>query len=143
MKDTPHTPEPWSAEPGYGYGRSFSAWGICAADDAVAVTTLLGNETDQTNARRIVACVNACRGFSTEYLEAVVAEGESLQKRKIDAGKSADAAVATLTRRCDELLEALRTIAVQSLGEDWTPEQAIQFVRQHARSAIMTAETRA
>ena len=132
MKGTPHTPEPWSAKPGYGYGRSFSAYGICAADDAVAVTTLLGPEIDQANARRIVACVNACRGFSTQYLESVVAEGESLQRRKIDAGKIADATVATLTRRCDELLEALRTV--------WTAEQAIQFVKKHARAAIASVK---
>lgn len=39
----------------------------------------------------------------------------------------------------DALVEALRIIASQSIGDDWTPEQAIKFVRQHAREALTLA----
>lgn len=40
----------------------------------------------------------------------------------------------------DAMREALRTIANQSLGDDWTAEQAISFVRQHAKAALKLAE---
>lgn len=34
------------------------------------------------------------------------------------------------------MLEALRIIASQSIGDDWTPEQAITFVKQHAKETL-------
>ena len=43
---------------------------------------------------------------------------------------------AALIAAAPDLLEALRMIANQSCGPDWTPEQAMQFVRIHARAAI-------
>ncbi len=39
-----------------------------------------------------------------------------------------------------ELLKALHTIKNQSLGPDWTAEQAIAFIKQHAKAAIAKAE---
>lgn len=41
-----------------------------------------------------------------------------------------------LARQRDELLEALRVCATQSVGPDWTPEQALAFIKQNARAAI-------
>lgn len=46
---------------------------------------------------------------------------------------------ARLIAAAPELLEALQVIASQSLGDDWTAEQAITFVKEHARSAIAKA----
>jgi hypothetical protein len=47
-----------------------------------------------------------------------------------------DAKNAVLLASSPMLLKALQTIASQSLGDDWTAEQAIAFVKQLAREAI-------
>lgn len=39
-----------------------------------------------------------------------------------------------------ELIEALRTCAAQSIGPDWTPEQAFAFIKQHAREVVGKVE---
>lgn len=65
-----HTKEPWFVEGGYSRDRDDKKWdqfSVCDASDAIATTTGLGN--DEANARRIVACVNACAGYSTDDLE--------------------------------------------------------------------------
>lgn len=38
------------------------------------------------------------------------------------------------------MYEALRTIKNQSLGSDWTAEQALDFIKQHAKEALAQAE---
>ena len=53
-----HTPEPWFFVRGMIYSH-----------------TQLGDG----NARRIVACVNACQGFETEELEQLVKDGDTLK----------------------------------------------------------------
>ena len=77
--------------------------------------------TSQHDARRIVACVNACAGMETEHLENQSMLGETLLDRfnllKSEAGK--------LTKQRDELLAALHdaatsleTIQLRSFGAD-------------------------
>jgi hypothetical protein len=60
----PHTPEPWTSgtDPSHFDAPEVrnSAWAMYVPTDA--------------DARRIVACVNACAGLSTEALEAGVLE---------------------------------------------------------------------
>lgn len=46
------------------------------------------------------------------------------------------AANAQIIAAAPELLAALQTIAAQSVGADWTAEQAIEFCKEHARAAI-------
>lgn len=46
---------------------------------------------------------------------------------------------ARLIAAAPELLEALRICASQSTGPDWTPGQALGFIRQHAHAAIAKA----
>ncbi len=41
------------------------------------------------------------------------------------------------------MYEALRTIKNQSLGSDWTAEQALDFIKQHAKEALAQAEGQA
>jgi hypothetical protein len=58
--ETKHSPEPWRVIADY------------AAMDAYGGQTCIasGGDGGAVNARRIVACVNACAGLSTEALEA-------------------------------------------------------------------------
>lgn len=58
----PHTPEPWR----HGVNAMIVADGLPVADCA---PDLCEDDTPEPNARRIVACVNACRGIPTEVLE--------------------------------------------------------------------------
>ena len=74
MSESKHTPEPW--EFGYGQTREFGMClgiGLNSAPDwhVVAVVSPADsvNHADEANARRIVACVNACAGVDTECLE--------------------------------------------------------------------------
>lgn len=70
-----HTREPWRVGE-----RTASYWGggsgptadIHGSDgDTVNTCDELGWGMDPADARRIVACVNACAGISTEYLESI------------------------------------------------------------------------
>lgn len=87
-----HTKEPWrirelrgdcfitaAIEPGMAYGPEIMG------DD---YTGHGGAERKRADARRIVACVNACEGFSIEELE-----GANLCKDSIDALKAHDTAL--------------------------------------------------
>jgi len=74
MSKSKHTPEPW--EFGYGQTREFGMClgiGLNSAPDwhVVAVVSPADsvNHADEANARRIVACVNACAGVETGHLE--------------------------------------------------------------------------
>ena len=65
MSETKHTPEPWKVNQD-GCGDLF-----ISGSNAEHVTDCGGVDDDTfiANARRIVACVNACKGLSTERLE--------------------------------------------------------------------------
>jgi hypothetical protein len=76
MSKTEHDPEPWRLEddiPGHGPNES-----------AVWPARVRGFPTTTANARRIVACVNACAGIPTEALEsgALLAELQRLRERE-------------------------------------------------------------
>ena len=62
-----HTPEPWSAkfEQSGGYDCMTNAWVIPEIDAVLD----RGDGRVEADARRIVACVNACRGIPTKLLE--------------------------------------------------------------------------
>ena len=59
----------------------------------------------EPDARRLVACWNACQGISTEGIEAITALGGMTHKMPVAAG---------LVRQRDDLLSALREIAETS-----------------------------
>jgi len=106
-----HTPEPWfiAEEPLILLNE------ICGNDengDPFIIASKNYNYPDlsNANARRIVACVNACRGLSTKELEEnglVSAVGHELL--------NLDAQLATVTAQRDELLKALKA----TLGPDY------------------------
>lgn len=69
---TQHTKEPWRIEP----ATKKDNWRIIGANGQV-ISTFSGN-MDMENARRIVACVNACAGITVEMLEAMPSGPASL-----------------------------------------------------------------
>lgn len=104
-----HTPEPWSAIDNNSY------WEIQSDDgqigDACASNFMVGGK-GEVNARRIVACVNACRGLSTKELEEnglVSAVGHELL--------NLDAQLAAVTAQRDELLAAMKIVTTGTVGD--------------------------
>lgn len=95
-----HTKEPWK------YGKELTArsgeWLISmdAGDRGRGIPiceTRPASGDEQANARRIVACVNACAGIPTEQLES--GEARSVRDELAD--------IAMLEKQRDELLDAL------------------------------------
>lgn len=89
MSEQKHTPEPWTLESGINH---IKVWGERQKTGAVLIAEVR-NESPKSstfgmeqiaNADRIVACVNACAGISTEALEngaikAIIAAFEKTQ----------------------------------------------------------------
>lgn len=79
-----HTPEPWEkSEKANG-----NWWHISAGNQAIAAVHAASKKRNEPyasmfeeNARRIVACVNACAGMETEHLENQAMLGETLLDR--------------------------------------------------------------
>lgn len=103
-----HTPEPWTLN-GKSIKRDYRQIGL-TADAGETIASVMGGNTSgphfvqsddecEANARRIVACVNACAGISTENLE------ENLPVKELARRYNE-----TLKQR-DELLYALERIA--------------------------------
>ena len=121
MSESKHTPEPW--EFGYGQTREFGMClgiGLNSAPDwhVVAVVSPADsvNHADEANARRIVACVNACAGVDTDLLE----DGELDKPTMLVMQENKD-----LKHRCDELLAALDEISkLPSYRQDECSEMA-------------------
>ena len=125
-----HTPGPWEF--------SGSTGGVFSQRKLVA--SVYGDDPDckpddrlKANARRIVACVNACEGIDDN--NAIFLKGNSVRKVIV----AMEIKRQRIEDQRDELLEALRVCATQSIGPDWTPEQALAFIKQHARAAIAKA----
>lgn len=88
-----HTNEPWVASDGIIYPSN----GREDGQDWIADCRGAGNH--ENNARRIVACVNACAGMATEYLESMA----GLNKPIIVS--------ASVIKERNELLTTLETVA--------------------------------
>lgn len=70
----------------------------------IAKAWSFAGKTGQENARRLVACWNACEGISTDFLENIAMTGDTLASRF----KARDDTERELAAQRDELLEALR-----------------------------------
>lgn len=80
-----HTKEPWHT------GKNHNAERFIYGEDGWAVAECLQTKDKMfLNAKRIVACVNACAGLDTELLENIVLTGDTLKSRfetlKVEAG---------------------------------------------------------
>ncbi len=71
-----------------------------------------GYDVNKANARRIVACVNACEGIPTELLE----QGAGFWKKSNLHDEERDAAFSNLLRVNAQLLEVLK-LTVENLQE--------------------------
>lgn len=107
-----HTPEPWIVSE-----ESFDNGGIqetvirgLDGRAAVAVTLEFGPNNPgmrEANARRIVACVNACAGLSTVELELISVMGERVQAKCVSDGykQQRDGLLAALKLCADAMLD--------------------------------------
>lgn len=99
-----NTPEPWSIDGGIVYFSIIGADGNLIAD--TGLSSCQGDMAlGEINARRIVACVNACRGVDNNQLMVTSVSGAILMLREAEQQR-------------DELLEALNKIT--STVHDWS-----------------------
>ena len=88
-----HTPEPWGLDDDLGH----TAFILDANGSAFAsMGAIDSNPNGVADARRIVACVNACRGLPTDELEQkglVAAVGTELLEERRRTGMAIDAAI--------------------------------------------------
>lgn len=115
-----HTPEPWRTDGGYSWGKQGGQFAVCNDNDALMVTTAVGN--DGANARRVVACVNACEGIETDRLEKFL--GAETQRSIIRMSGS----LAEITRQRDELLAALERLSFAAECRDNTMGDACRLI---------------
>ena len=95
-----HTPEPWHVDVHDQDADIHSAFGMVACTMGHPDNQ---DEEGEANARRIVACVNACQSMTTEQLEARLTEGRSLAHMLTERDKALD----MLTEQRSELREEL------------------------------------
>lgn len=98
-----HTKEPWRMAEEVFDNDGASESVIRALDDraAVAVTLDFGPNNPgmrEANAKRIVACVNACAGIKTWYLEQLVKDGSSINTEMLNRIQLRCEALAALDR---------------------------------------------
>lgn len=104
-----HTKEPWYTSDEGGNFR------VMAADENGGYTLAdMCSDDQEANARRIVACVNACEGIDTESLERGVSDW-SVFMRELKAQR-------------DELLEVAQEILVEDIIEQ-LPKEFVARVR--------------
>jgi hypothetical protein len=125
-----HSLEPWVLK-----STLTDVWG---ADGSHVVDTKLMHikesyEIDVLNARRIVACVNACAGIDTEYLEAM---------RNTTILKNSEGKYKELLQQRDELLAALKGLI--EFAEPYFDKDGFGYVGklETAKKCIAKAEGR-
>ena len=74
MSENKHTPEPWAIDPDDRPNMHWNNHIVSEANPNIAICFMAHDGTEQNergeaNARRIVACINACAGCATEALE--------------------------------------------------------------------------
>lgn len=123
-----HTPEPWAVN---GTRRIESRDEHGWANDGWIIADTDGPQ-GEANARRIVACVNACAGVSVDFLEGF-AHGVQI------SGNPLDKVLELAHSQRDELLAALielRSIAVRCDGWSSFPEAALDAAHEAIAKAV-------
>ena len=105
-----HTKEPWKA------GRRGNGVSIVFAgrrsDNETIIANCSSNQDDEANARRIVACVNACEGIKTETLEQYVSGivNYSVEQSKIEMIVQRDNEIETLLENLTAITAEAETL---------------------------------
>ena len=111
MSENKHTPEPWRAfnngEGVVGVGTDHSDVCWTRIEEGGWLNSDRTIDTDYENARRIVACVNACVGVDTSWLESMAKVGGFAVMNNYIAAYNQAAAAINAERQRDELLAAL------------------------------------
>ena len=136
--DQKHTPEPWRETINCCDDYTSHPILIYSGAQYVAQIAHDQNEGDETeaNARRIVACVNACAGYSTDALESGISVVRTAQKN-MEARALAEA-------QRDELAAALRGFVDSTLyGAAHDARRAHEFrpLFDAARSALAKVQS--
>ena len=120
-----HTKTPWTISV---YGN------VEMNHDTIRVSgfALSGGNEAKANARRIVACVNACDGFSSDVLENVTLMGDTILSRFENQRET----FSKIEQQRDELLAAL--IQAKALIESAVPFEG--DVMRQIKAAIAKAE---
>lgn len=142
-KHEAHTPEPWLV---WGDAQGFARVGTSPNYTVAACMHTPGVDSYAANARRIVACVNACEGMSTESLESIAGRIASKSVLQMHANYvSNKAKVADLEQQRDKLLAALEellsgTMSMPNRGRategKWTTINALTDTVEKARSVV-------
>ena len=102
-----HTPEPWAIDPDDRPNMQWNNHIVSEANQDIAICFMAhdgteDNECGEANARRIVACVNACAGYATEELEQATLDKRHRHEIIADLVKS--------NKQRDQLLAALEAV---------------------------------
>lgn len=109
-----HTPAPWLENE---HHQVFGPNGRRICVDGFAFGTH-STEESQANTKRVVACINACEGFSLEELEGANLFADSIES---------DAEIIALKKQRDELLEALCDFSEYVHNEQCSTDGAVQY----------------
>jgi hypothetical protein len=137
MKKTKHTPEPWKST-GADQNDEYGVWSVdgrnCIAEGLTAA-----------NARRIVACVNACAGIPTEVMEIPDNDPRALQMDRLRIFyarlEAAQKGCIDLESQRDELLAALKALygwtkaEVEHFGATCPDDFIIEMVEKALKNA--------
>jgi siroheme synthase (precorrin-2 oxidase/ferrochelatase) len=128
MTDKQHTPGPWrvGTPPPNGEQTIGTFEGLMVA----VATTGASGISAKANARRIVACVNACEGIRTEALE-----------HRAHLLKAEDDTIAKLQQQRDELLAAMNRI-LEGPKNTMSDGKALKEIIGTARAAIAKVEAK-
>lgn len=127
-----HTPEPWTAELTDDPEDGLDAYAVDCPEYSIALMDAPGGlELNEANARRIVACVNACAGIENEELEKLAALDCGLPGL---AGVGQMALLNVLDRQNrDELAQCLRGYLLATTSGDPT---LLEHADRQARAAL-------
>lgn len=130
--ETKHTREPWKVSSvGVGFEVEDKHENVIAQSQQIVCDRL--HEERKANARRIVACVNACVGISTEQLETWSCMSRPILKSLMELKAEADREA----KQRDALLWALQSLVGDVTAFDCMKEAQPSIAK--ARAAIAKA----
>ena len=139
-----HTPEPWRVElRNVPLGDTGDYEGVVEILSGNAKRPIIQfwdeSEESEANARRIVACVNACEGMDTESLESIAGRIAAKSVLQMHANYvSNKAKVAAMEQQRDKLLAALERIGKYPASR----EDELGYMKCRAIANAVIAEVR-